>query len=247
MPPERATNTMNTEPPVLTMAVLLAGLTAFALLTLIAVRRGKQIQGTWQKLAVARGWRYEQTTEPGVDIRLLGRTQDMAWSCSLVHAPVVNTPQTIGKSRPLETLWRTQLPDESLDGHLNLYDAVSFRRLRRAVDSPLMDVMAHVSPGLAGKALAAGITAARASATPIGANHMAIGTENAIQRLIDREREMAFQCFVRENADPPLRIFIDAHQIEIALLGAIKDAGQLERFIASCVRLAEATRQRRHG
>lgn len=234
---------MNADPPILTMLVLAVGLTAFAILTVFAVRRGGQIQDTWRKLAMARGWRCEQPDAPGVSIRLHGHTQDMAWTCSLVHAPAVNTSQTVGKGGPLETLWRTQLPGESVDGYLNLYDAESFRRLRRAADSPLMDVMAHASPGLAGNALAAGIASARAPSTPIGANHMAIATGDAMQRLIDSDWERAFQRFVSENAHPQLRIFIDAHKLEIALLGSIKETERLERFITSCVRLAEATRR----
>lgn len=235
---------MKVELPILVTILLVLGFVAFAILALVAVRRGGQVQAAWRKLAGARGWRCEQPNEPGVSLRLHGRAGEVAWTCSLVHAPAVKTPRAIGKNRPLETLWHSRLPGRSLDGCLNLYDAASFRRLRGAAHSPLIDVMARASPGLAGRAFAAGIAAARAPAIQVGKEHFAIATGEAMSRFICPRWQAAFLRFASENAGPQLRVFTDGRELEIALLGSLEEGEQLERFIESCVQLAEATRQR---
>lgn len=236
---------MNIEPEAVLLAVGI-GLAGAALLTVVAWRAGDRLERNWRSLAARRSWRCEKPENPRFSIRLHGASGTVSWTCSIHTGASVHTAETpLSNITRLETIWSTRLPGAGLDGTLELYDNTQFTALRRITGSSLMGAMARVSPGLGGRALRAGLEAANVPALAVGGGHSALASSEAARRFIgDPEWQAAFLRFAAAHSGVQQRLCLDDNRLDIALLGAIRQPGELLRFIDSCVALVQATLQR---
>lgn len=235
---------MNIEPEAVLLAVGI-GLAGATLLTVVAWRAGDRLERNWRSLAARRGWRCEKPENPRISLRLHGTSGTVAWTCSIHTGASVHTAETpLSNITRLETIWSTRLPGAGLDGTLELYDNTQFTALRRITGSSLMGAMARVSPGLGGRALRAGLEAANVPALAVGGGHSALASSEAARRFIgDPEWQAAFLRFAAAHPGVQQRLHLGDNQLEIALLGSIRQPERLLRFIESCLPLAEATRR----
>lgn len=236
---------MNIEPGTIILVVGI-GLAGAVALTVFALRAGDRLERNWRALAARRGWRLEEPENPRISLRLHGTSGTLAWTCSIHTGASVHTAETpLRNITRLETIWSTRLPGAGLDGTLNLYDNAQFTALRRIAGSALMGAMARASPGLGGRALRAGLESANAPALAVGGGHSALAGSEAARRFVaDPGWQAAFLRFAAAHPGVQQRLFLGDNQLDIALLGAIRQPDELLRFIESCLPLVEATRQR---
>lgn len=231
--------------PRIIAVVVGVGLAAFALLFLVAWRSGSRTDRTWQTLAASRGWRCERSADRNFGLVLRGATGPMAWTCSVRTGPGVITNQTATKNiTRLETVWSAGLHAKPLEGELSIYDNAQFATLRNIATSPLMHAMAQAAPGRGGNVFRAGLAAANAPTTAVGAGHTAIAETEVTRRFVDSEWQAAFERFARANAGVQHRLYLAGQRLDVAVQGSIAQPDRLLRFIESSAALAQATQRR---
>jgi hypothetical protein len=227
------------------LAVTCTGLIAFAGLAVVGFRAGRRRERSWQQLAASRGWRLERRPDDDPALILQGHSGKFRWHCGVHTGVSVNNPlSTSDNITRLETIWSTTLACPGLAGELSVYDNAHFRNLRRITGSRVLHVLSSLPPGEGGKLLRAGIAGANAAAIPLGNSHHAICLNTAAEQFVDPVWQAACLRFASRNRGCPLRLYLHANSLELALTGAIWQAEHLLRFFDSATELAAATEQR---
>lgn len=232
--------------PLIILLVVGIGFAGAVVLIVMAWRAGDRLERNWRSLTARRGWRCEKPEDPRLSLRLHGASGTLSWTCSIHTGASVHATETpLRNITRLETIWSTRLPGVGLDGTLSLYDNAQLAALRRITGSALMGAMADASPGPGGQALRAGLKAGNTPALALGGGHSALaGSETARRLIADPRWQLAFMRFAGIHPGVQQRLYLADNRLDIALLGAIRQSGELLRFIETCVTLAQATQQR---